>query len=188
MNIILNSEFFNQNPIIVAKTLLGKVLIRNHNHIIISGRIIETEAYLGQNDEAAHSFKGQTNRNKSLFKKGGTAYIHSIHMQNCLDVVTEGEGIPTSVLIRALKPIEGIEFMKSNRNKSNIKDLASGPGKLTQALKITKSHDGLDLTDPSSEIFVIDDGFIVLESDIISGPRIGISKAKDAEYRFYIKI
>lgn len=181
---ILSAEFYNRPSDIVAKELLGKILVRNLENVRISGRIVEVEAYLPFVDEAAHSFKGKTKRNQSLFKAAGHAYVHSIHTQNCLDVVTDKVDIPGSVLIRALEPIDGIEKMKEFRNKENLYDLTSGPGKLTKALNITKELDGVDLI-ASQALFIVDDGFVA--KDIFSGERIGISKAKDKQLRFYLK-
>jgi len=150
------------------------------NGQILSGRIIEVEAYLAFEDEAAHSFKGETKRTKSLFSEPGIAYIYSIHQQVCFDVVCT---TPTSVLVRSLEPIEGIELMKELRGKVNLKDLTSGPGKLCKALGITKQHDGIDLV--NSEIYIVDDGF--KSTEIIKSKRIGISKAQHHEYRFSIE-
>ncbi|HTK03206.1 MAG TPA: DNA-3-methyladenine glycosylase [Alphaproteobacteria bacterium] len=186
MTKILTSDFYNRNPLLVAPDLLGKILVRNFDGKIISGRIVETEAYLAFNDEASHSFVGKTERNKSLFGKPGTAYVHSIHMQNCIDVVTEGVNIPSSVLIRALEPLEAIEIMKSLRGKENLKDLTTGPGKLCKALAITKGFNGYDLT-KLGDLYIIDDNYSVSEKDIIKVKRIGISKATENEYRFYLK-
>lgn len=180
---ILTPEFYNRSPLIVARELLGKVLIRNLNGHSISGRIVEVEAYLSANDEAAHSFRGRTKRNASLFKSAGHAYVHAIHTHNCLDIVTDEIDVPSSVLIRSLEPLEGIEQMKVLRKKESKLDLTSGPGKLTQALKITKDFDGIDVTDSRSLLFIIDDGFVTQKITI--GKRIGISKARDAEYRFH---
>ncbi|MFS8130823.1 MAG: DNA-3-methyladenine glycosylase [Candidatus Dojkabacteria bacterium] len=176
--------FYNRSALLVAPELLGKVLVHKFDGQTITGRIVEVEAYLADQDEAAHSFKGETKRTKSLFTKPGVAYLYSIHQQVCFDVVCN---VPTSVLIRALDPIEGIEFMKTARVKENLKDLTSGPGKLTKALGITKSLDGIDLTSEDSELFLIDDGFKLDETLILKNKRIGISKAKNFDYRFFIE-
>lgn len=180
----LKFEFFNRSPLIVAKELLGKVLSRRLGNLEISGRIVETEAYLAIGDESSHGFSGQTKRNASLFKRAGHIYIHSMHRQNCLDIVTEEEGVPSSVLIRALEPLTEVEMMKKNRNKIKITDLASGPGKLTQALQITKDFDGSDLLGPNALLSILDDTFKV--EQITATTRIGISKSKEEKLRFYI--
>ncbi len=182
---VLGKSFYNRDPLLVAPDLLGKVLVRKLNNKIISGRIVEVEAYLAFTDEAAHGFVGKTARNSSLFKSAGHAYVYSIHIYNCLDFVTQDIDVPSSVLIRALEPLEGIEFMKKFRNKENLKDLTSGPGKLCQALQITKEFDGVDITNSNLNLYVVDDEFSYGETT--SGKRIGISKAKDDNFRFYVK-
>lgn len=182
---ILKKEFFDRDPMIVAKELLGKILVRNYKDKIISGRIVETEAYLGLDDEAAHSFRGKTGRTAVLFEDAGLAYVHNIHMQTCLDVSVQGVGIPNSVLIRALEPLEGSDLMKKFRNKENLKDLTTGPGKLGKALNILKEHNGCDMTNSSSPLYFADDGFEVKE--IVIKKRIGLNKNADPEMRFYIK-
>jgi len=181
---ILQHDFYNRSPLAVAPDLLGKVLVRRIGNHLRSGRIIEVEAYLGTHDEASHSFKGETPRTKSLFGSAGHAYVYSIHMYHCLDIVTEAPGIPSSVLIRALEPIEGIAEMQSARKKDLLKDLTSGPGKLCQALSITKELDGVDMTYPASGLYVTDDGFKA--HSFVTTPRIGISKAKDQLLRFHL--
>ncbi|GAB4157148.1 MAG: DNA-3-methyladenine glycosylase [Candidatus Dojkabacteria bacterium] len=182
---VLNNAFYNQDPITIAKALLGKLLIRNLNNQTLIGRIVEVEAYLGPEDAASHSYIGKTKRNQSLYLDGGHAYIHQIHMQNCLDIVVQARNSPRSVLIRALEPVKGIEQMEINRGRSKLEELTSGPGKLTQALEIDKSFDGIDVTDEDAPFYLADDGFKNFE--IVSGKRVGISKAADFEYRFYIK-
>lgn len=179
---LLRADFYNRSPLAVAPDLLGKILVRKLNGSTISGRIVEVEAYVAFIDEAAHSFIGKTKRNTSLFLPAGHAYVHRIHMQHCLDIVVEKADIPSSVLIRALEPIDGIDMMRKFRGKEGLVDLTSGPGKLSQALRITTELDGIDITEPNSVISIIDDGFIPQE--IISGKRVGLSKAQDASYRF----
>jgi DNA-3-methyladenine glycosylase len=180
----INRDFYSRHPLITAPDLIGKILTRIYKNQKISGRIVEVEAYLGMKDPASHAFHGQTKRNASLYKSPGTAYVHTIHQQKCLDIVVEDINTPSSVLIRALEPMTGIKYMKSNRNQTNLMSLTSGPGKLTQALKIDLQYDGYDLTQPSSQLYIEEDGYI--PEKIEFGPRIGISKAKELEYRFYI--
>jgi DNA-3-methyladenine glycosylase len=180
----LPRTFFARDAITVARDLLGKVLQHNQNGDVISGRIVEVESYLGEIDAAAHAFKGKTKRNQSLYLDAGHAYVHSIHMQNCLDIVVATAGVPASVLIRALEPITGLEQMQVNRNKENLRDLTSGPGKLCQALGIDKSLDGVDICIPDAVLKVLDDGYKVPQ--IVQSKRVGISKASEHEYRYYI--
>ena len=182
---ILSSSFYNRSPLLVAPDLLGKILIRTLNGTRISGRITEVEAYLAAGDEAAHGHRGLTKTNTSLFLPAGHAYVHRIHMQHCLDVVTDEKDIPSSVLIRVLHPVKGVEQMKLNRNKEKLKDLTSGPGKLCQALKIDMKLDGVDVTDKNSPLQILDDGYQI--ESFQTSKRIGISKSQDFEYRFHIK-
>lgn len=184
-NNVITREFYARSPLLVAPEILGKVLVRKLAGQIITGRIVEVEAYTGYDDEAAHGFIGKTKRNASLFLEAGHAYVHSIHQQLCLDIVTESVDVPSGILLRALEPIDGIALMQQFRKKEFIRDLTSGPGKLTQALQITKEFDGMDITTTSSPLYVLDTDF--LPNNIIRGKRIGISKATDKEFRFYLK-
>lgn len=179
---ILPHAFFDRSPSLVAPELLGKVLVRKLGDQILSGRIIETEAYLAFEDEASHGFIGKTKRNAALFSAAGHAYVYRIHQQYCLNAVTEDENSPSAVLIRGLQPLEGIELMQQFRKRDKLQDLTSGPGKLTQALQIDLSFNGIDLTAPEKNLYIYDDGFNVTQ--IEESPRIGISKAKDRLLRF----
>jgi len=181
----LPKSFYQQDPLLVARELLGTVLVRNFGDAAeISGRIIETEAYLSGTDPASHAYNGLSCRNASLFKSGGHLYIHSMHGHHCMDIVTESQSNPTSVLIRALEPLEGIEVMKQHRSQIKLENLCSGPGKLTQALAIDKEFDGIDITKPTSPIQVYCDGHT--PKKIYQSARIGISKATQFPYRFYL--
>lgn len=182
---ILTRNFYNRSSLEVAPELLGKILVRKVNNQIISGRIVEVEAYVAFTDQASHSFKGKNKRNSSLYLSAGHAYVHKIHMQNCLDIVTDNKDIPSGVLIRAIEPIKGINIMMLNRKTDNIKNLTNGPGKLCQSLNIDRTLDGIDVCSKSSLIYIIEDGFVA--NKIVKSTRIGISKDTDKEYRFYLK-
>ncbi|MBE0573786.1 DNA-3-methyladenine glycosylase [Candidatus Dojkabacteria bacterium] len=183
---ILPRSFYQRDPLTVAPDLLGKILLHNLDGVILSGRIVETEAYLAFIDQASHSYNGKTARNSSLFGEAGHAYVHSIHKQNCIDIVTELVNIPSSILIRSLIPLKGIELMKTLRNKKDIKLLTNGPGKLCQALSISKDLDSIDVTKSSSELTILDDGFRINPAQIKRSKRVGLSKAKESKYRFFI--
>jgi DNA-3-methyladenine glycosylase len=183
---VLPREFYQRDPKIVAQELLGKLLVRELDDKRISGIIVETEAYLADNDEAAHAFKGKTNRNKSLFLDGGHAYVYRIHAQHCLDAVCQTEGVGGSVLIRAVEPVAGIEIMQRLRGVDELLKLTTGPGKLCKALAIDMSFDGADLTLPNSALKICTPDTNITH-EIISSSRIGISKAKEHQLRFYIK-
>ena len=170
---ILPQRFYARETITVAKDLLGKFLVRKIGGKYLIGMITETEAYLSSGDSAAHNFKGRTKRNASLYKEGGHAYIHSMRQYCLLDAVTEGVDKPGSVLIRAIEPIE------------NIQGLINGPGKVCRELQIIRSLDGIDMTNPESEIFIANGEKDILHKTTTSS-RIGISTAKDMPLRFYI--
>ena len=124
-------HFYNRSTLVVARELLGCNILFRNNDTLFSGRIVETEAYIGMDDPACHAAVGKTTRNAVMFGPPGISYVYFIYgMYNCLNVVTEEDGYPAAVLIRAIEPIKGIEVMQQNRNKTRLKDLGSGPGKL----------------------------------------------------------
>lgn len=177
----LEREFYLQDTVEAAKALLGKVLVHNTENGILSGRIVETEAYL-HNDPACHASRGMTKRNRIMFGEPGHAYVYFTYgFHYCVNFVTQPWGMPEAVLIRALEPLQGIEIMKQNRNKEKLKDLCSGPGKLTQAMMIDLALNGEDLL--SDRLYVLDEGFDV--GEIAAVPRIGIKEATDKLWRFY---
>jgi DNA-3-methyladenine glycosylase len=187
----LSHSFYTRKTLKVAKELLGKILVRKTNKGIISGRIVEVEAYIGFNDPASHAYTGKTKRNASMFKEGGCAYIYFIYgMYYCVNVVTEKEGFPSAVLIRALEPLEGINLMKKNRKSQNTQNLTNGPGKLCQALNIDRELNGIDLC--GETLFIADDGFYVSAKDgkakkISSSSRIGVKTGLNHKWRFFIE-
>lgn len=180
----------NHTPLI-AKHLLGKVLVSNINQVLTAGRIIETEAYHGINDKASHAFQGRrTTRTEVMFEKGGIAYVYLCYgIHQLFNVVTGEKDIPAAVLIRALEPLIGVDTMLYRLQKSTIDhSLTRGPGNLSRALGIHKKHSGFSLQGP--ELFIADDGFKISKSAIGITPRIGVDYAgKDAAlpYRFIIK-
>jgi DNA-3-methyladenine glycosylase len=183
---ILSREFYNESTISVAQNLLGKYLVRKIGDSLLIGKIVETEAYLGIDDEAAHSFIGKTKRNEVLFGEAGFTYVHSIHRFHCIDIVTEQSENPSSVLIRALEPVEGLDLMKKFRNTEIEINLTNGPGKLCEAFNIKRELNNIDVTNPLSEIMILDNDPIA-KTEFIRTSRIGISKAKELSLRFYIK-
>ena len=141
---ILTRSFYARPTVEVARALLGKVLV----HGAAAGRIVETEAYLGVDDLAAHSARGLTERTRVIFGPPGHAYVYLIYgMYECLNLVAEADGVPGCVLIRALEPLAGIEEMRARRPAARkLTQLAYGPGKLTLAMGITRAHNGADVT------------------------------------------
>lgn len=177
---VLPRSFYNRNTVDVAKDLLGKVL----RHGSTAGVIVETEAYLGKDDLAAHSARGITDRTRVIFGPPGHAYVYFIYgMYECLNLIAEPAGTPGCVLIRAVEPSAGIDVMRARRPRAKkLEDLASGPGKLTQALGITRELNGADVTvgpltvhRGNSEPF-----------EMITAARVGITLCADWPLRFYI--
>lgn len=192
----LNRNFYNRNTILVAKDLLGKVLVHQMEGKKIKGKIVEVEAYMGIKDKAAHSYGGKrTPRVEVMYGKPGFAYVYFIYgMYYCFNVVTQKEGVPEAVLVRALEPIEGLEYMIYNRYKKNyeeltkyqLKNLVNGPGKLCNAMAIDRTLNKEDLC--GNKIY-IEEGK-ENKFDIKEDKRIGINYAEEARdymLRFYIK-
>jgi DNA-3-methyladenine glycosylase len=185
----LTSDYYLDPPDLVARKLLGKLLVRRIRDRTLTGRIVETEAYLGNDDAAAHSFAGRTARTEVIFGPPGHAYVYFIYgMHYCLNVVCEPEGRAGCVLIRALEPVGGLEEMAKLRKlppNPSPRLLTSGPGRLCQAFAITREAiNGVDLTNPQTPLQIVEDNFAAPE--IISTRRIGISKAADRQLRFLI--
>jgi DNA-3-methyladenine glycosylase len=178
----LPRQFYDRSTLQVAKELLGKYLVVRKRGRRLSGKIVETEAYIGFKDPASHAYKGKTPRNAVMFGRPGHAYVYLTYgVLHCLNLVTEREGYPAAVLIRALEPFEGIELMKKRRGRRKLKDLTSGPAKLCQALNIDKTQNGLDLC--GDTIYVEDRGEVVKKTARSS--RIGITDGKEKKWRFF---
>lgn len=179
----LPSSFYNRDTVTVARELLGKILVRKISGQILSGRIIETEAYTGPGDPASHAFRGPTPRSRIMFGAAGIAYVYFCYgVHHLLNVVTERDGTAGAVLIRGLEPMEGIDRMIKNRKKASKKCLLDGPGKLTQALEITLSLNGWDLTE-DRKLYLIE-GKTKPGKRIITAPRVGIKNGTDKLWRF----
>jgi DNA-3-methyladenine glycosylase len=177
---VLGREFYARDPRVVGPALLNKVLVRGDR----AGRIVEVEAYLGTEDPAAHSFRGPTTRNATMWGEPGHLYVYfSYGMHWCCNPVC-GDG--RAVLIRALAPLEGIEQMRLVRSKvRGDRDLTNGPARLTQALGIDGFDDGADLVTGDRGIVIVDDGTPAPEHPVVTR-RIGITKAAEAPWRFYV--
>ena len=185
----LPRAFFDAPPEQVARLLIGKILFRRGRGGPLAGRIVETEAYLGEHDAAAHAASGRTARNAVLYGPPGHAYVYNIYgLHACFNVSCLPEGDPGGVLVRALEPLRGMEEMRRNRGlneSAGIHQLTSGPGKLCQALGITRVEDnGLDLTRAGGRLGLVEDDFQCGEIRVT--PRIGISKAADWPLRFFL--
>lgn len=159
----LAPEWFARDTLEVARELLGKVLVRSLDGQVLTGRLIEVEAYLGPEDQAAHSARGLTPRTRVMYGPPGHAYVYFIYgMHHCLNFVTRPEGVPQAVLVRALEPGPGV-------------GRASGPGLVCRALGIDRSLNGRPLVPPG--LYVADDGFRVDPSEVVTGPRVGVAYA-----------
>jgi len=192
----LDREFYNRDSIIVAKELLGKLLVHEINGRRISARIVEAEAYMGFTDKAAHSYGGKrTPRVEVMYGGPGYSYIFIIYgMYCCFNIVTREEENPQAVLIRAVQPVEGVEWMAHERYGKTFEELTrkqrqgltNGPGKLCTSLSIGSAFNGVDLC--SNEIYVEEDG--ARDISIVSTTRVGVDyaeEAKDYPWRFYIE-
>jgi DNA-3-methyladenine glycosylase len=183
--------FYLQKDVVkIAKELLGKVLVTHWKQEYTSGRIVETEAYAGELDRASHASKGKTPRTEVIFGEGGRAYVYLCYgIHQMFNIVTNAEGIPHAILIRAVEPLEGVEIMLKRTGKKKADEtLTRGPGNVGKAFGFHTSQCGLSLV--SDQLYIADDGFKVPPSSVIASPRIGVDYAGDhAEwhYRFFIK-
>jgi len=172
---MLKRDFFARSVHQVAPDLIGATLLVDG----VGGRIVEVEAY-DQQDPASHAYRGRTPRNAAMFGPPGHAYVYrSYGIHWCLNLVCGGEGVPEAVLIRALEPTRGVDLQKRRRRVENVRQLCSGPGKLCQALGITREHDGLALDVPPFRLEARDD-----VPEIVTGPRIGITRATELRWRY----
>jgi len=182
---ILPKGFFARDARIVAKELLGQILVRVCKNNILAGKIVETEAYLGKEDPASVARRSKVPYSELMWGEPGIAFIYAVHGNWLLNIVTMPKGIASAVLIRAIEPIEGVDVMMKNRKVTDIKNLTNGPGKLTKALAIDKRFNGVDVTKQDSPIKIcrgFNESF-----EIVRKHRIGVSKDLDEPLRFYIK-
>jgi len=182
----VNEKIFGYDTVEAARGLLGWYLCRETEEGLVSGIIVETEAYLSEDDPACHASRGKTKRNAAMFGPPLTAYIYFIYGNYyCFNVVTAPEGRGEAVLIRAVEPVAGLDLMQNRRGAGcSLKNLASGPGKLCQAFAIDKSLNGHDLR--RKPLFLKDNPDLPLNLSIKSTPRIGVSAAKEKQLRFVI--
>jgi DNA-3-methyladenine glycosylase len=191
---LLRRAFFNRDPRIVSRELLGKLIVRREGRKQLAGRIVEVEAYLGAGDLAAHAAAGHTTRNAVIFGPPGHAYVYFIYgVYYCLNISCLPAGDAGCVLIRALEPVSGIADMAKARelgdldltSPRDLRKLASGPGRLCEALDITRPRDNdKDMLSPKSDLQVMSDGFRVDEVAVTQ--RIGITKSAEMPLRYVI--
>lgn len=178
----LGRDFFELNTIEAARLLIGCVLVRRTEGIEAAAVITETEAYRGSDDPASHAYRGTTPRNRIMFGQAGRLYVYfSYGMHHCMNIVTETEGQPGAVLLRAAQPLYGQEWFRTNRPKAAEALWMNGPGKLTQAFSIHLAHNGLDVADPAQEQLAIMEGSHL---PVAASKRIGISKGTELPWRF----
>jgi DNA-3-methyladenine glycosylase len=188
----LPATFYKRDDVlIIAKELLGKILVTKFDGIETSGRIVEVEAYNGAIDKASHAYGGRrTNRTEVMYAHGGVAYVYLCYgIHHLFNVVSNDKDIPHAILIRALEPVKGIETMLKRTDKKKLDyTLTKGPGNVSKALGIHTKHSGISLL--SKELYISDDGMRYTNKEIAASPRIGVDyAAEDAllKYRFYVK-
>jgi DNA-3-methyladenine glycosylase len=181
----LPHAFYARPTLDVARALIGKLLWRQTAHGRVGGMIVETEAYISAIDAAAHGYGGVTPRTATMYGPPGFAYIYFTYgMHHCLNCVTESEGVGAAVLLRALQPFAGMELMRTRRGGVADHDLLRGPARLCQALALTREDDGLDLT--GHELWLTENPAWQDDGAVATSPRIGISRAVDLPWRFYV--
>lgn len=188
----LTADFYRRDALTVARELLGKTFVRRTGGKTLSGKIVEVEAYKGSIDEAAHTFRGKTKRNEIMFEEGGFLYVYFTYGAHfCCNVVAGRKDEGDAALLRAIEPIEGIDIMAANRGFDSaeisdkvLKNLTSGPGKICQALNIARKDNGTNLL--GDEIYLLN-AAAVKEDDVVVCKRVGITRAVDFPWRFYIK-
>jgi DNA-3-methyladenine glycosylase len=188
---ILSSDFYNHPTLTVARELLGCHLVRIFNGVRLSGFITETEAYIGESDLGCHAKAGRTPRTQVMYWSPGRAYVYFTYgMHWMLNAVTEAEGFPAAVLIRAVEVEEGLGVVESRRAKAKRADWTNGPAKLTLAFGIDQSQNNLDLTTTASGLW-IEPGVAISDSSVTIGPRVGLYSVpepwKSMPWRFFTK-
>ena len=186
----LPRAFYERDTLVVARELLGKALVRRLDGRTLVGRIVETEAYKGRQDPASHAYRGKTARNAPMFSHGGISYLFLAYGSSfCLNASTEAIGVPGAVLIRAVEPLLGIQWMRSNRTLSSdrLEHLTNGPGKLCQAMRITGELNGIDLTQDGPLSICRLDGGSPSPFETKATSRVGLTKAYRRRWRFYIE-
>ena len=186
----MNHSFFRKDTVELARNLLGCLLVHGTPDGVAAGMIVETEAYVGAIDKACHAYRNRSERTEIMYGDGGFAYVYFIYgMHHCFNVVTGPAGEGNAVLIRALEPVIGLDLMRKRRQTNQLQNLCNGPGKVCQALAITKGEYGMDLCDPAGPLRLVRFRHIP-DNRITSSPRINVAYAEEAAawpWRFYVK-
>lgn len=187
---ILSSEFYNRPTLTVARELLGMRLVRMLDGVRLEGIITETEAYVGETDLACHAKGGRTTRTQAMYGPAGRAYIYFTYgMHWCFNTVTEAEGFPAAVLIRAIEVVDGLRVVEQRRAKAKRIDWTNGPAKLTAAFAIDASHNHIDLTTPEAGLW-LEAGQPIPNERVTIGPRVGLYSVpepwKSIAWRFLV--
>jgi len=180
----LPRAFFARDPVVLARDLLGRVLFYRTTDGLLAGRIVETEAYTGEADPASHAFRGRTARNAVMFGQAGHAYVYFTYgMHHCLNVTADAPGTAGAVLLRALEPLAGVEIIRARGDHGRESRLLSGPGKIGRAFGLSLEDNGRDFTRGPLGLAA---GSPVLDREVATSRRIGISRAVDLPYRFAV--
>ncbi len=180
---VLPREFYHRKTDVVATELLGKIIVKRLGDLLIGGVIVETEAYFGRDDPASRAFNGLKDYNRVMFEEPGRVFIYNVHKYWMLNLIAHEDGVG-GILIRAIEPTMGVETMLRNRPMKDHRDLTSGPGKLTLALDVDKSLNGVDATSPDSLIQVVDNQY---PHEYGTSHRIGVTRDLPKHLRFYVK-
>jgi DNA-3-methyladenine glycosylase len=184
---VLPPQFYCRETVHVARDLLGKLLVRRSRQGMTSGRIVEVEAYLHENDPACHASRGCTPSNRAMFGPPGRAYVYPIHSRYCLNVVTMQRGIACAVLIRAVEPLEGVELMRQRRQRESLLELARGPARLCEAFAVDRQLDHWDLT-RGCRLWICQGPDVGLsDEEIGQSVRIGVTAAHDLPLRYFVQ-
>ncbi|MBA9005151.1 DNA-3-methyladenine glycosylase [Thermomonospora cellulosilytica] len=186
MSDLLDRDFFDRPVEEVAPALLGQVFAHRTDEGEVAVRLTEVEAYAGPLDPASHSYRGRTARNAVMWGPPGHAYVYFTYgMHFCVNLVCGPDGTASAVLLRAGEIVAGLDLARSRRPRSTVRDLARGPARLCQALAIDRAHNGLDVCDTGSPLRILS-GDAVDPAGIRTGPRVGVTAAKDVPWRFWI--
>ena len=180
---VLDQDFYKRDTETVAKELLGKILVRRLDDELLGGVIVETEAYFGADDPASRAFHGKKQYNSVMFGDVGYVFIYNVHQYWMLNFIAYDTGVG-GILIRAIEPTMGLETMLSNRPVKKLTDLTNGPGKLTLALGVNKTVNGMRVTDESCIIHILENDF---DYELGTSHRIGVTKDLQEHFRFYVK-